>query len=152
MFSLRTNNNEVPKFNSLMAYLSGVTGMLLCSLFLFYFEFRDGDIKVAISALSGVVIFAVFYLIKGRVTGFKELIFMILGIFSVLVVYEIFIDMLYMYEAGMDTTLGNLVVYAGTLSVKLKIVFNNLLRSMPAILVLIVFAMIFVDPIINEND
>ncbi|MFB0919115.1 MAG: hypothetical protein QMB63_08635 [Clostridiaceae bacterium] len=145
-------SNEIPKYNSLKAYLAGIVGTLLGALFLFYFEFRDGDVNVAISALCGVAAFAVFYFAKGRITGFKELIFLILGLITVFFVYELFIDTLYMYEAGITTNWTNLMTYTGSFSVKLRIVFNNLLRGMPAVLVLFIFSIIFVDPIISEDE
>lgn len=141
------------RFSGFKAFISGLIGTFIGSCINFFFEFRDGNVNILISAICGLLIIIFFMIMRGRVTGFKEMILMILGVIIVLIVYEIMISALYIYEMGKPVNLSNFLAYMDPLSYKMKAMLNTLLRGMPAVLIIILYSAIMVDPVVwNRNQ
>lgn len=132
--------------NGLKIFLGALIGALLTSLPLFYFEFRDGSIQTILCIGMGLASVAVGWLFGGRIKGFREIILILLAMGLVVLFYEGFIRMLYLYEKNIPTTMANLIseVFGG--KQYLRSLYFIMVRQMPAILAVIFLSIFLVDP------
>ncbi|PKK39609.1 hypothetical protein ABB02_01169 [Clostridiaceae bacterium JG1575] len=147
-------NNEISgefHHNLWRAFLGALLGAFIGSVPLFFFEFRDGAIPLPGVFLVGLLVCLGVRVFKVRINGIKELLLMILAVLLVYAVYEAFIRMLYLYEAGLPTTLNNLRVALFKGSGPLLTSLNLLTRTVPALILILLYGIIFIHPPADEK-
>lgn len=134
------------KWNMGRAFLGSIMGAFLGSVPLFFIEFRDQLMVLPLAALTGFLAVMGSRLLGARLKNFKVLGIIILGTILVNAVYQIFMNMLYVYESGQATTLGNLYQFTLVGPALITTLTQFSFRGVIILLSVIFMAYFLVDP------